>query len=80
MGLPFYLSRFRANTQVRPYGICDHKSPVDVIEHDGYGLVEWDQVTRVEQMIESGVYIYHLTSHSPGSEGQTKIGTFAVIK
>jgi len=44
------------------------------------GIVQWDQVTDYGQFAESGVYLFHVTSHAPESNGQTKIGKFSIVR
>jgi hypothetical protein len=40
------------------------------------GATSWDLLTRNEQQIGSGIYIYHVST----PKGQTKLGKFAVIR
>ncbi len=54
---------------------------VQVIEHrEDVGTATWDQISRWGQYVESGVYIYHITSHAPSSKNQTVIGKFSIIR
>ena len=54
---------------------------VKIIEHkDDIGVIQWDQITQYGQFAESGVYIYHITSHAPGRQGQTSVGKFAIVR
>ncbi|MDD3807669.1 MAG: hypothetical protein PHE86_06525 [Candidatus Marinimicrobia bacterium] len=54
---------------------------VKVIEHtEAIGSAIWDQVSDYGQFVESGVFIYHITSHAPESEGDVAIGKFSIIR
>ncbi len=54
---------------------------VKTIEHtESIGSAVWDQVSSYGQYVESGVFIYHITSHAPESNGHVKIGKFSIIR
>ena len=54
---------------------------VKIIEHkEEVGTATWDQVTSWGQFVESGIYIYHITSHAADSKNQTVIGKFSIIR
>jgi hypothetical protein len=61
---------------------------VQTIEHtDGDGDEPWGsrtladyQVNRYLQRVAPGIYIFHVESHVPGHEGESKLGKFVIIK
>ncbi|BFN38124.1 hypothetical protein [Fidelibacter multiformis] len=54
---------------------------VKTIEHtESIGSAVWDQVSEYGQFVESGVFIYHITSHAPDSRGKVTIGKFSIIR
>ncbi len=54
---------------------------VKTINHDGgSGNVSWDMVSEWGQFVESGIYLYQVTSQSVETKGQTEIGKFSIIK
>jgi len=51
------------------------------IEHtESIGTATWDQISRWGQYVESGIYIYHITSHSGKSSGATTVGKFSIVR
>ena len=58
------------------------------IEHDdGSGSAAWGsqqtldyQTSEWMQYVAPGVYVYHVESRAPGSEGESYVGKFAIIK
>ena len=51
------------------------------IDHnEDVGTATWDQVTNWGQYVESGVYIYHITSRAAESAGETAWGKFSIIR
>jgi hypothetical protein len=60
---------------------------VKTLEHEGYGSTAWGSSQGNDYMLTDfghnvmpGVYIYHVENHSPGHEGETHVGKFAIIK
>ncbi|HKJ66329.1 MAG TPA: hypothetical protein VKA68_00085, partial [bacterium] len=60
---------------------------VRVIEHDGFGSSAWGSSTDDNYMLTDfgwnvmpGIYIWHITSHVEGHEGEERIGKLAIIK
>jgi len=54
---------------------------VKTIKHEeSLGIATWNQVSNWGQYVESGVYIYHVSSRAEGSKGQTKTGKFSIIR
>ncbi len=54
---------------------------VKTIEHtESIGSAVWNQVSQYGQYVESGVFVYHITSHAPDSKGEVKIGKFSIIR
>lgn len=62
---------------------------VQTVEHNGYGSAAWGSstgdnnnymLTRFAANVQPGVYLYHITSHVNGHEGETATGKFAIIK
>lgn len=53
----------------------------DLVQHlehsDITGIHEWDQITRFNQYIASGIYVYHVRDKSIGNE---KFGKFIIIR
>lgn len=61
---------------------------IQTIEHnDGTGDEAWGsralgdyQVNKFLQYVAPGIYLFHVESHVPGHEGESKVGTFVIIK
>jgi len=54
---------------------------VKTIEHtEATGVARWDQITDYGQFAKSGIYIFHLTSYAPATNGMVKIGKFAIVR
>jgi hypothetical protein len=60
---------------------------VKEIEHDGFGLETWGSVeqenymlTEFNQNVAPGVYLFHVTNHTSGHEGEEYTGKFTIIK
>jgi hypothetical protein len=69
---------------------------VTILEHnDNSGITEWASTYHLElgvpvskgymfnknwQRIMPGIYLYHVESHVPGFEGESKIGKFVIIR
>jgi len=54
---------------------------VQTIRHtQQVGTATWDQVSQWGQYVESGVYLYHITSQAPTSQGEVITGKFSIIR
>ena len=60
---------------------------IKIIEHDGFGETTWGSQadgnylqTDFSESPAAGLYIYHVTSHVAGQEGQSHVGKFMIIR
>ena len=60
---------------------------VKIIEHDAFGETTWGSEsagnylqTDFSESPAAGLYIYHVTSHVAGQEGQSHVGKFMIIR
>ena len=54
---------------------------IDTLEkNDDTNSIKWLQLSSEFQFVESGLYLFHITSHDEESKDQTYIGKFAVIR
>lgn len=75
-----------AQCTIRIYTLAGER--VQTIEHDDLsGDESWGsratldyQVNRFLQRVAPGTYLFHVESHVPGHEGESKIGKFVIIK
>lgn len=68
-----------ANCTIRIFNI--NGDLIDVLhKNDDTNSIKWLQLSSEFQFVESGLYVYHITSHDAESDGQTAIGKFAIIR
>ena len=60
---------------------------IKIIEHDAFGETAWGSQsdgnylqTDFSESPAAGLYIYHVTSHVAGQEGQSHVGKFMIIR
>ncbi|MDP6038957.1 MAG: hypothetical protein QGG64_10430, partial [Candidatus Latescibacteria bacterium] len=60
---------------------------VKIVEHDGFGETTWGSQdvnnylqTDFSESPAAGLYIYHVTSHVSGREGESHVGKFMIIR